>query len=325
MKRTLVYLTVFTILIFFMLLTQTYLAQKTKKNGFSRKIEKQNLKIEKVHKLPTAAFHFAGQTEEEMYFKDLTQLGSLYVMDDNLSRLKKTDLKSALKLGVQLNHMDMDVKDIMVDNLSPISPESLAGRQTLVKGEQISRELVKLNYPAISVQKAFPLPKQVDGYFCTDGILRYDTRHSRLFYMYVYRGEFLCMDTNLNLLYKSKTIDTVTTARIEVKQHKKNGKLLSITQAKQPKPVNRNLVLDKNNLYLLSAIKSDPETPEDFKDNQVIDVYTISNGTYRYSFYIPKYKGLKLRDFRIREDYLFAIFDAHLIKFKLENNFSSPK
>ncbi|MNL02491.1 hypothetical protein D3C87_1230000 [compost metagenome] len=271
----------------------------------------------------------------------------MFIIDDNLSRLKKIDLKSARAIDEKKKNVNIGIHGInihvtdnqtgqvtlinkntyktthfknpetRIDNTNLISDQSLIGRSTIMKDSTAARQLTKLNYLAAVVDRAFLLKKQVDGYFCTDGLLRYDASQFKLIYMYVYRGEFLCLDTNLNLLYKSKTVDTIKTADVTVKKIVKNGKLVSVTQSKPPKPVNRNFVLYKNLLFMFSTIKADNERDADFEKNQIIDVYTIDKGKYQYSFYIPKYMGIILRDFRVKDDFMFAIFGSHLLKFKI--------
>ncbi len=52
------------------------------------------------------------------------------------------------------------------------------------------------------------LQKQVDGIFCTDGMMSYCKKSGKLIYVYYYRNQFICADSNLHLIYRGNTIDT---------------------------------------------------------------------------------------------------------------------
>lgn len=318
-----------------------------KKNGFQRNFKKHKFQITKIYELPKSAkFYFAGSSQENFYFKNLTDLNSLFYIDKELERLNQIPLNLAKDLNNRIKSVNIGIADsliyatenktgeltlinkndgyvrhypppfIRLDNSFLLSSSSILGRSVIVNGEMIGRQLVKVNYLNGKIEQKKVLEKQVDGYFCTDGILKFDPIIHRIFYMYVYRGEFLCLDTNLNLIYKAKTIDTVTTASIKLTNNTKS-KTTYTTQATPPKFVNRNIVLFENNVFILSALKSDNETFSDFKKNQVVDVYEKNDGKYSYSFYIPKYNDLKLRNFLITTDFIIAIFDNYLVKFKM--------
>src|SRR5260221_10965763 len=59
------------------------------------------------------------------------------------------------------------------------------------------------------------LEKQLDGVFCTDGMMHYDKELNELVYLYYYRNQFMVMDTSMNLLYRGNTIDTTSRAKIK--------------------------------------------------------------------------------------------------------------
>src|SRR5690606_18873428 len=94
----------------------------------------------------------------------------------------------------------------------------------------------------------------------------------------------------------------------------------SFSQAEPSQIVNRNFLIGKDELLILSALKADNEDLFDFKNNAVMDVYEAKTGKYKYSFYIPKYKGIKLRGFYLKDDFLYCIFDHYLVKFRAERS-----
>lgn len=153
---------------------------------------------------------------------------------------------------------------------------------------------------------------QVDGYFCTDGQFRYDRDSKRLVYMFYYRGEFICLDTNLSVLYHAKTIDTVRHADIHLKTVKRR-----ITQSSVHKIVNKRISISNNKLYLNSALKADNESETAFKNNQVIDVYDLNSGQYSGSFYLPKFNKKILTEFKVYNQKIIALYQNTLVVFTI--------
>lgn len=154
------------------------------------------------------------------------------------------------------------------------------------------------------------LQKQIDGLFCTDGMLHYDGGN-RVVYVYFYRNEFFCSDTTLSLLFRGQTIDTTSHAAIEVGRIKSKN---SITLASPPSIVNRRSCLDRNLLYINSRVRSDIENVEEFREYSVIDVYDLDlMGRYQYSFRVPHYRDLQMRAFRVDGQRIYSIHGSYLV------------
>ncbi|MCY1525831.1 hypothetical protein D9M68_608260 [compost metagenome] len=239
----------------------------------------------------------------------------IYFSEDKSGRLTTIDISNGFKKSFAVNGPAINI------NTSFLLPSnSILARRTLINEKKLSRELIKLNTQNSEVEKSFLLKKQVDGFFCTDGTLKFDAVSAKLFYVYAYRGQFICLDTNLNMLYQAKTIDTITTAKIKINEDKQKN-TTSLSQAKPAEIVNRNFLIDKDEIWVLSALKADNEDLFDFKNNSVMDVYHAKNGKYIHSFYIPKYKGIKLRGFYVKDGFLFCIFDHYLVKYRVEGSY----
>jgi hypothetical protein len=177
------------------------------------------------------------------------------------------------------------------------------------------RVLKKISFSPYN-EKKITLEKLVDGIFCTDGIMQYDRDLNKLLYMYFYRNEFLCLDTNLNLLYKAKTIDTTNVPQIKIYQsshpyHKET------TLSAPPKLVNYEACISKENIYIHSALCADNQDPKEFSKSEVIDVYALKNGKYRFSCYLPKFNGYKLRSFKVHNNTGIALYGHYLVIFNL--------
>lgn len=149
------------------------------------------------------------------------------------------------------------------------------------------------------------LQKQVDGFFCTDGSMQIDHQSNRLVYMYFYRNQFICLDTNLQVIYRSKTLDTNSQSKIEVRTvHEQN------ILASPPVFVNKFICLSGKTILICSALRADNEDQEAFKNNSVIDVFDSKDGRYRFSFYLPKIHNNKISSFILRESN-FLLFRAN--------------
>jgi hypothetical protein len=350
MRKKFIYIIAIVIFSFLILFLLQFINKKNK-GGFRREFKSLKVNNMEIFELPIKSrFYSVGNSKTHLYFKNWENLSELFSIDYKLSQLKRMPLNIPIELDpkiVKINfgvvdttiyvtenqtgrliliskntnkREDFSVPNIKFDNTFLISSSSILGRSTTLSESGVGRQLTKVNYRKGEVTKTFLLKKQIDGYFCTDGILNYDSFNSKLFYMYSYRGEFLCLDTNLNLVYKAKTIDTVSTADIKMVSRKNNNNRSNKTTSTLSSPpafVNRDIMIFQNHIYILSVIKSDEEKSSEFEKNQVVDVYAINNGKYLYSFYIPKYKNLRLKQFRIKDNFIFAVFDGYLIKYKI--------
>lgn len=159
------------------------------------------------------------------------------------------------------------------------------------------------------------LEKQVDGVFCTDGVLRYDPGSGLLLYVYHYRNRFVLLDQNLKALLSGKTIDTTAHVNFSVGSFSKNATMIS-SFSTPPKLVNSNAFFNSQYIFVVSALISENEKPSDFRKTSVIDIYRI-DGDYLYSVKVPDLKGEKVRDFIVSGDRLVLLYKSTLLSYKL--------
>lgn len=328
-----------------------YHEQVENENGFNRKLSSLKIDFETVTVLPSNYFYFAGTNHDQIYLKDIKQ-NKLIGIDKNLKAYKAIDISESLayhslpksKLNIYVSQEKIFINNrrgavstidlqggniktfknpaIRFDQSFAIRPNELAIRQTLIQDKHLSRSISLINLDTKQISNSYPLEKQIDGYFCTDGLLQIDTISKQSFYMYFYRGSILALDSNLKLGYTIKTIDTIKTAKMQVTDIVKENSI--ITQKNPPKTVNRNFFLDGNHIYILSALKADNETYSNFRHHQVIDVYQLENRKYLFSFYIPKFKEEKVREIRKLGNQLFVISGTHLLKYSIEGGNKMP-
>jgi hypothetical protein len=158
------------------------------------------------------------------------------------------------------------------------------------------------------------LEKQVDGIFCTDGTLHAQADSNRLVYVYHYRNQFICMDTNMRVLFRGRTIDTNTRVKFTV-GHIPSQK--AFTMSSPPLFVNKESCISGNFLFIRSGLHADNEELTIFQKTSPIDVYSLINGSYLCSFYLPDYHHNKIRDFRICGNTLVALYDHYIYTYTL--------
>jgi hypothetical protein len=173
---------------------------------------------------------------------------------------------------------------------------------------------LKTNTKTGSISKEINISeKNNDAGISTDGALHFDNRTNLIIYSFYYKNHFLCLDTNLALVYKGNTIDSFTSSSLKV------GSTENIITNTSPKRfVNANSSVSNGYLYNNSQIKADNETNDKFTNNSVIDIYDIKNGTYRESLYIPSYKKEKMSKFRVVDDLIIAFYKNHIVSYRLK-------
>lgn len=130
----------------------------------------------------------------------------------------------------------------------------------------------------------------------------YSAEHHRLFLVQWMSNQIRCLDTNLNLVYGAKTIDTFTTANIkEVIKKEKDAKIG--TQSAPPRYTNYAVAVVGDYLYSYSKIRADNQTDR----SVTLDVFAIKDGSYRYSISLPDTENQNLIDFDIHGNRLVAL------------------
>lgn len=203
---------------------------------------------------------------------------------------------------------------VYFDQSEPISPNSFALRIHNAKLENVLGKVQDKGTPHFKDAPSL-LQKQIDGVFCTDGMLRYNKEMSKLVYIYYYRNEYVVYDTTLKLDYRGHLIDTFSRARI-------NTSYVSSTNTYvlgQDKINNLESWASGNYLYINSALLAKNDFSRIFDMMAIIDVYDLRNNTYKFSFSLPNYdQTTKLRDFQVyNSKFLIGIYGQYLVKYDL--------
>jgi hypothetical protein len=170
------------------------------------------------------------------------------------------------------------------------------------------------------VSKSNLLEVPGDMGFGTDGVLKYDPVSNVILYVQYHRNDFYCMDSNLNLLFKAKTIDTISFNPINVVKYSatKDSKVKKILPEFARITVNKDCFIGNGFLFVESGLRSEKESFSFFNKNAVIDAYKLENGNYVGSFYIPLPKGnKKVQSIYVHKGNIVILFDKHLSVYRL--------
>ncbi|WP_316835503.1 hypothetical protein [Pedobacter nutrimenti] len=312
---------------------------RNRPNSFVRLLPPHKIIPGPILDLTTSGYYFAGFNKDKIY------MGNFFIPNSILSI--RSNMKDSIRLQLHFSRqasllkgsfsiiedssvfvLDGNQPALFIGNL--LSDSELKGshppffnkavhidKRSFVLRAVINGNNVLIKYKSDSTGFKFgntALKKQVDGIFCTDGNL-VKTRDSKLlFYIYYYRNQFLCSDTNLKLMYAGKTIDTNTHAKIKVSYLRSSNQ---ITLSAPPIYVNKQAAANNKFLFIVSGLKADNEKYSLLDEFSIIDVYAVSNGKYQFSFYLPNFNGKKLTDFRVDEQSLYALYDHYLYKYQL--------
>lgn len=252
-------------------------------------------------------------------FKDshiTTDSGRVYIADLNSFDIYEFPLNAtnSVTSGIQV-----------FDSTFFVEAVPLRGKVFAIRTLNQSKEYVlalKTAAHATPVYSPGILEKQIDGLFCTDGMLHYNQARKRLVYVYYYRNEFICLDTALHVVYRGNTIDGVERVQIHVAEIESSQ---TMALASPPRIVNKKSHSSGDWLFIHSTIRATNESRSTFEQNYVVDVYGLRDGHYSGSFYIPRINGEKLRDFKVYGDLLVTIhgriittFDLHFVTNSLQ-------
>ena len=343
-KRVLLHLTS---LLFFGLLTIISLMllavhRENKKNGFTRFISKNLLTPARTLNLKKGVYYVAGYTKEHLYLGNELAPDRILCTNYSLSKSQYLKinffdtteyLKAVPRITIDSPNVyliDANTPIILIGKLKslnvhrletlthfaasiPVSPYSYVFKVY----DSITKQniLAKCNIDQKYLDKTKKtIEKQNDGIFCLDGMLNYNPKTRHLAYVYYYRNEFIYLDTNLNIIFKGHTIDTTKIAKIKTALVKSTGVL---TMETPPLFVNKLSYLSNDWIFINSSLKSDNELRSMFKNNSVIDVYALSNGLYKFSFYIPNIDNGKLKQFYVIDKTLITIYENCIKTFHL--------
>jgi len=287
------------------------------------------------------SFYISGTTFQNIFLSNYSNPKELLVIDHDLKKMHRVTLHfpDSAKVVKQLATVSIDSPNIYI--MEGLSPYILQGSLSTFdlknniqdtfyfnKGVPISQNsyvlrifsqkiksniLAKLNSSFSLNNVQYKLNKQFDGILCTEGMLHYNKKLGFIVYVYSFQNKFVCLDTNLNLLYAGRTIDTNTQAKIKVA----NLSAKVQTFAAPPLYINKQSCIDSKRIFIYSAIRANNEDVYWFDKNSTIDVYSLRDGRYLYSFSIADFNKKKISSFVANSNRLFVLQGHYLSSFQI--------
>lgn len=198
------------------------------------------------------------------------------------------------------------LKTDLITRFSQLSTERLAIRG--IDKTQSKQVFKLLNcYSGEVIKEANPIEKQQFGGFDTEGYMQYDKSSSRIIFLQTFQNRFFCLDTNLNLLYKTNTIDTNQVNPVVIDLVNAEGETKLMT-SKARQSVNNELCIGNGYIFVLSALRADNEKLNDFNRYSPVDTYHLKDGSYMGSFSIPKLMKKKISKIAILNQQLVVLY-----------------
>ena len=309
-----------------------------KKNGFNRNLLSAPVAVLKKTTFPVNISWFLGMHNDKLYFQGISPY-EVICTDRNLDSISTIrlsippDQKFSAGFRMYLNGSTLylsykNIPAIIAYDLETgtasnhILPKFFSKDANISTGQFIirtkdpvsqSHRFAKFDLKQTdSIMDDHFSSNKIIGGFQYDGMLNFDTATKQACYSYYYQNGFICMDTNLNLTLKARTIDTITHREIKVARVAS-----SLTMKQPPQFVNLASSVFSGKLLLQSMLKADNEYDLDFNENSVVDVYSLKNGSYKGSFYIPAYKGKKTHQFQVVDLKLVALYGKTVVLYDL--------
>jgi hypothetical protein len=268
------------------------------------------LKIIKIHRITLKQQHLAFRSPQ-IRIKDQ----NFYVFEGIVPYIFKgntANWKASLRInsGYYFSHLEpMDSVNMAIRYMKPKRGESLMGTLNLA-------DTAKVNYAPSLLQKQF------DGIFDTDGSFHFSTKLNTIVYVYLYRNQYIVSGPDLHLAYRGNTIDTISRAQIKLAKLKNSTMK---TFAEPPLTVNKSSAVEGNLLYVNSVIPGLYESEEIWKTASIVDVYDLTNKTYRSSFPIYNIGEKKLRSMLVSNNYLYALIGEKIVCYELREHLTQAK
>lgn len=159
------------------------------------------------------------------------------------------------------------------------------------------------------------LKNQIDGTFDTDGQLLWNELTQQVLYVYYYRNQFEVADKGLNFIFTGKTIDTVSTAVLDIAHYNAHNE----SKLGNAILVNRFANSYGQYLYINSDRLGKYEDDEVLSSASIIDQYHIKNNSYIHSFYFYHQYGEKLREFKVVGNFIIGLVNDILWVYRIKS------
>lgn len=322
-------------------------------NPFIRRFPGHGAEYLTQRELPFNSYYFVGSDSSYVYLGNYTAPYHLLRTDYHLKKLDTITLtplkgyeKASLKLALHYPDFYLyngrvpilfkgSMRDWKVtektDNLPyfsqawPISGSNIAFKGNRSgSGATVIGVITLHNEVSSKLLDSLVVPvKGGDGVFDLDGTFLYDRQKEQLLYVHRYFNRIVATDLSGKVLFRSRTIDTVSEPKTVVRKFNNNTLMKMATM---PPYVNRNATTSEGILYVESALRGKYEDRKSREIASTIDAYDLqSQGPYLYSFYIPIHNGARMRDFIIGNGKVIVLYEDELVCYTLNKKLEAFK
>jgi hypothetical protein len=318
-----------------------------KKNGFNRKLINRAVVFRNKISNDSSIVKISGMDNGQVYFS-CQKPGLLLRTDLNLQHgsyfqipvLTNEKISAHFDIQIDSNMIYLfagnvpavyviPLKNIQSVNIIPLpitfTRSALTGQHQAIlrilqkKAGKVDQVFARLNLADGSLLYETSLSEwRGDLGFANDGILRYDALTRYLVYSGFYTNKLMVFDTRLQLVCRSRTIDTTRRNATDYNALK-IGRQTEFGNTSPKKMVNSQCCVDQGKLFMQSELQADHESQAQFNSNSVIDVYRIKDGSYSGSFYVPFDHGRKLFRFQVYGKLFIAVYKDHLVTYDLSH------
>lgn len=311
-----------------------------KENNFTRRFQPHPVYNEKAIDLGSNTFYFAGNSTDSIFLGNreaplimATILPDFKVPD--IDTLTLNDYRYPFK-NVELNIIypyysladgtvpilyegvfpnkradKTDIGSLYFSKIKMTGPHHYIFKTTLAANREGALGVFN-SITGVSQLNTSILEKQIDGLFDTDGDFRVETARKKMIYTYYYRNEYITTDLQLKSKTTGHTIDTVSKARIHLKDMAAGSRQMTAP----PLEVNQMQAVHSSTLFNISKLRGRYESKNRWKEAEVIDVYDYESKTYQYSFYIYHHDKQKIRDMLLTKSHLYILSGNQLIRYQ---------
>jgi hypothetical protein len=311
------------------------------KNGFERRFTPTKTECLWKFDLKYNTYYLAGIADEKIYLGNYGLPDVLIVFNPKIGRMQQIQLKFPPKPKIAWGALKIHVEYPFVQAIEGVTPSIFTAKfpELLFSSQSSLLRNFDLPTPLSSSTIAFRtydyrsrrriLGKQAwgnkrmklmpnlednnkEGVFSTDGVLMLDSKSYKLIYLRYYSNEFQVLDSDLSLIYRGRTIDTLSIPRLTISNIPLEKR---ITLSSPPLLINRLGTVYNQILYIYSARMADNETSKDFRQNAVIDTYDISSNQYLGSHYLKLDKNQRIREFLAFRNHLIVLQGRFLAEY----------
>ncbi|MCS3531202.1 DoxX family protein [Chryseobacterium sp. JUb7] len=311
-------------------------------NSFIRRFLQHPVLIEKTKDLKVNSFYLAGIEEGILYLGNISAPLIVTTIDTSLTVFsqmhtiidKKDYNFRNVKLQVRKPYFyvfdgtvpiiyrghlgdsiarTLSYKDAFFNQMVILDSTRFAIRTQRGSDRSYTLALLDLSRNSKVKLKSDVLQGQIDGVFSVDGSLISNSNATKLVYTYVYRNQFIVMDSTLRIDKRLQTIDTTTHAKITITKLSDGSKKMGAP----PFTVNKRSVIYGDLLFNESNLKGQYEPSEAWRTSSIIDVYNTARQQYMGSFYIDHKKGEALSSWLVNGNDLYAIVGNELRRYKI--------